>query len=110
MSMKVTREQLLELLADDSDPDAVWVMHSDRSTEIVVPTPDELAVLQSRASWPMYLIRVDHAENYIREHGLDGAVNFLNLTFMFNPEPGSIAARVISGSSRLFSGKAEGSE
>lgn len=55
----------------------------------------------------MYLIRVDHAENYIREHGLDGAVAFLNLTFMFSPEPGSFASRVISGSSRLFGGKAE---
>lgn len=108
--MKVTREQLLDLLADDSDSNAVWVMNEDRSTEIIVPTIDELAVLQSRANWPMYLIRVDHAENYIREHGLDGAVNFLNLTFRFSPEPGSIAARVISGSSRLFGGKSEASE
>lgn len=109
MSMKVTREQMLELLAEDSNPDAVWIMHEDRTTEIVAPTPDELAVLHSRANWPMYLIRVDNAENYIREHGLDGAVNFLNMTFMFSPEPGSFAARVISGSSRLF-GKHEGSE
>lgn len=108
--MKVTHEQLLELLADDSHPEAVWVMNADRTTSIVVPTADELEVLQSRASWPMYLIRVDHAENYIREHGLDGAVTFLNFTFMFSPEPGSFASHVISGSSRLFGGKSEASE
>ncbi|WP_155293635.1 hypothetical protein [Rhodococcoides fascians] len=108
--MKVTQDQLLDLLSKDGHPDAVWVMHTDGSTEVVIATPDELAVLQSRTSWPMYLVRKDHAENYIRQHGLDGAVKFLNLTFMFIPEPGSIAARVISGSSRLFGGKSEASE
>lgn len=35
--MKVTREQLIELLADDSHPDAVWVMNADRTISIVVP-------------------------------------------------------------------------
>ena len=104
--MKVTRAQLIELLADDSHPDAVWIMHEDRTTEIVVPTADELAVLQEHRTWPMYLVRVDHAENYIREHGLDGAVAFLNLTFLLNPEPGSIAARALSGSSRFLARRA----
>ncbi|OZD65159.1 hypothetical protein CH263_13535 [Rhodococcus sp. 06-1059B-a] len=94
MSPKVSREQLLELLADDSPPDAVWVMDEDRSTRIVVPaSEDELAALHARTQWPMYLVRVDHAENYIREHGLDGAVQFLNLTFLFVPEPDSLIAR-----------------
>ena len=106
MTMKVTREQFLELLADDSHPDAVWIMHEDRTTEIVVPTAEELIDLQAHTHWPMYLIRVDHAENYIRDHGLDGAVAFLNLTFLLNPEPGSIAARALQSSSRFLARRA----
>lgn len=106
MTMKVTRDQFLKLLADDSHPDAVWIMHADRTTEIIVPTVDELAALQDHSQWPMYLIRVDHAENYIRDHGLDGAVAFLNMTFLLNPEPGSIAARALQSSSRLLSRRA----
>ncbi|MDQ0283752.1 hypothetical protein [Rhodococcoides fascians] len=101
MSMKVTREQFLELLADDSHPDAVWIMNEDRTTEIVVPTADELEQLQAHTHWPMYLVRVDHAENYVREHGLDGAVAFLNLTFLLNPEPGTLMARAATLSGRV---------
>lgn len=105
--MNVTREQLLELLADNSHPDAVWVMNADRTTRIVVPESDaELAELHSRRKWPMYLIRVDHAENYIREHGLDGAVKFLNMTFLFVPEPGSFTAKVLDAPSRLLARRA----
>ena len=99
--MKVTRDQLIDLLADDSGPNAVWIMNADHSTAVVTPTPTELAVLQARTSWPMYLIRKDNAENYIRMHGLDGAVAFLNLTFLLNPEPGSVAARALSASARF---------
>ncbi|TFI40257.1 hypothetical protein E4P29_25435 [Rhodococcus sp. 1R11] len=98
--MKVTGEQLLELLAHDSHPDAVWVMHEDRTTEIVVPaTPEALAELHQPSQWPAYLIRIDLAENYIRDHGLDGAVTLLNITFSIIPEPDSkiVRAAAITG-------------
>lgn len=107
--MKVTREQLLELLASGAPEGAVWVYHEDKTTEIVeAPTVDELDELRSSASWPMYLIRVDHAENYIRQHategsdGLDGAVQMLNLTFSLLPEPHTAVARAAAITGRLL--------
>lgn len=101
--MKVTGEQLLELLADDSHPDAVWVMHEDRTTEIVVPeTPEALAELHQPSQWPAYLCRVDFVQNYIRDHGLDGTVSMLNVIFLFVPEPDSKVVRAAAITGRFL--------
>ncbi|WP_033189284.1 hypothetical protein [Rhodococcoides fascians] len=100
--MKITRDQLLGVLADNSGPDAVLVMNEDRTTSIVVPTEPQLAALRSWSSWPMYLVRCDLAANYIREHGLDGAVNMLNLTFALIPEPDSTIVRAAAITGRFL--------
>lgn len=101
--MRVTRDQLLELLAAGAPEGAVWVYHENGSTEIIeAPTDDELAEYRSFMSWPMYLVRCDLAENYIREHGLDGAVTLLNLTFAIIPEPRSTIIRAAAITGRLL--------
>ncbi|OZE92124.1 hypothetical protein CH302_23720 [Rhodococcus sp. 15-2388-1-1a] len=99
----MTREQLIELLAANAPAGSVWLVHEDKTTEIVEnPTVDQLAEYRSWTTWPMYLIRTDLAENYIREHGLDGAVTLLNLTFALIPDPRSTVIRAAAITGRFL--------
>ena len=101
--MKVTGEQLLQLLAAGAPEGAVWVYNENKTTSIVnAPSVEELARLRSLTEWPMYLVRVDLAENYLRVHGLDGTVALLNLTFSIVPEPDSTIVRAAAITGRFL--------
>ncbi|WP_407726256.1 hypothetical protein ACJEDT_13125 [Rhodococcoides fascians] len=100
---KVTREQLVELLAAGAPDDAMWVMDESGATRIVEDVTDEqLIEIRARDSWPVYLIRTGNAENFIKLHGLDGAVKLLNFMFSLNPEPDSTIVRAAAITGRFL--------